>query len=307
MSCRAVAVIVPAHNEAPLIAACLRSVREAARHVAPLPVVVVVVADACSDATATVAAEHGAVVLRIDDHNVGAARAAGARHTLRLLGDVADALWLAMTDADTTVPDTWLTHQITWADQDYDAVLGTIRLAASPPATTVRAALHDAAYFHTRPPAGSAPWRHPHVHGANLGVAAAAYQHIGGFAELPTGEDHDLVTRLLASGHRIVRTDGHPVRTAARTSGRAPGGLADLLARLEVGGELAPSALNEQPVPTVPVGADLATGGGSASTDATIGTRLSDRGRRLADAGRGEVRTGVDAQHEPFPARNNAE
>lgn len=61
-------------------------------------------------------------------------------------------------------------------------------------------------------------------------MSAAVYLRVGGFAALPTGEDRDLAVRLSAAGHRIARTDQHPVQTAARLRGRAPGGLADLLA-----------------------------------------------------------------------------
>ncbi|MFD9466963.1 glycosyltransferase [Streptomyces sp. NPDC060027] len=96
-------------------------------------------------------------------------------------------------------------------------------------------ARHDAAdYFRTRPLKETEPvWEHPHVHGANLGVSAAAYLRVGGFEPLPTGEDRDLAARLFAAGHRVARTDQHAVHTAARLRGRAPGGLADLLASLQ--------------------------------------------------------------------------
>ncbi|WP_241845597.1 glycosyltransferase [Streptomyces silvensis] len=227
----ALAVVVPAHNEEARVTACLRSLRKAAARAAPLPVTVVVVADACTDATAALAARAGAHVVETRGRNVGAARAAGVEHALAGPAAGPD-VWLAMTDADTTVPEAWLTHQVAWAREGYDAVLGTIRLdpgTAGPPLV----ARHDADYFLSRRLAGTLrTWEHPHVHGANLGVSAEAYLRVGGFAPLPTGEDHDLAARLAATGHRIARTDEHPVHTAARLRGRAPGGLADLLATL---------------------------------------------------------------------------
>ncbi len=226
------AVVVPAHNEERRIAACLRSVRVAAAQVAPLPVVIVVVADACTDATARLAARGGAHVVETRGHNVGLARAAGVDRALELLGDAGQNAWLAMTDADTTVPTAWLTHQVARAGEGHDAVLGTIRLAPTT-ADALLVARHDAAYFRTRRFHGAGgAWEHPHVHGANLGVSAAAYLRVGGFAPLPTGEDRDLAARLVATGHRVARTDRHPVHTAARLRGRAPGGLADLLVSL---------------------------------------------------------------------------
>ncbi|MFD6289407.1 glycosyltransferase [Streptomyces sp. NPDC060205] len=228
----AVAVVVPAHDEERRIAACLRSLRVAAAQVAPLPVVIVVVADACTDATARLAARAGAHVVETRSRNVGVARAAGVDRALELLADAGRGVWLAMTDADTTVPPAWLAHQVARAGEGHDAVLGTIRLAPAA-ADPLLVARHDAAYFRTRRFHGAGgAWQHPHVHGANLGVSAAAYLRVGGFAPLPTGEDRDLAARLVSTGHRVARTDRHPVHTAARLRGRAPGGLADLLASL---------------------------------------------------------------------------
>ncbi|MEV6534783.1 glycosyltransferase [Streptomyces sp. NPDC051639] len=230
MTPSALAVIVPAHNEEHRIAACLRSLRAAAAHVAPMPAVVVVTADACTDDTATLAARGGAYVVKTRSHNVGVARAAAVDHALELLADAGPDVWLAMTDADTIVPAAWLAHQADWARRGYDAVLGTIRLAPTT-GSALLVARHDADYFRTRR-LSDGVWEHPHVHGANLGVSAEAYQRVGGFAPLPTGEDRDLAVRLSAAGHRIARTDQHPVHTAARLRGRAPGGLADLLTSL---------------------------------------------------------------------------
>ncbi|WRZ89317.1 glycosyltransferase [Streptomyces sp. NBC_01007] len=249
----ALAVVIPAHNEEHRIHACMRSVHAAVEHVAAMPVVVVVAADACTDATAIVAARAGAHVVNTPSRNVGAARAVGIDHALKLLADAGPEVWLAMTDADTTVPATWLTHQVAWARRGYDAVLGTIRLAPIT-AGAFHVARHDADYFRTRPFKETEQiWEHPHVHGANLGVSAAAYLRVGGFAPLPTGEDRDLAARLVAAGYRIARTDRHAVHTAARLRGRAPGGLADLLASLHPAPRSPDSVRHHNPEPLGPV------------------------------------------------------
>ncbi|NEB81964.1 glycosyltransferase [Streptomyces sp. SID14478] len=240
----AIAVVVPAHNEEHRIGACLRSVREAAAQVVPVPVVTVVAADACTDDTAGTAARHGAHVVQLDRRNVGAARAVGTAYALHLLRPWAPHVWLAMTDADSTVPGSWLTVQMRWAQDGYDMVLGTIRLAAPTPRLL---ALHDAAYFRTRPLGAVPHWDHPHVHGANLGLSASAYVEVGGFASLPTGEDHELVSRLVGRGRRIARSDRHPVRTAARLRGRAPGGLAELLTGLHWSDRNSPTRAARRP------------------------------------------------------------
>ncbi|MEU1536489.1 glycosyltransferase [Streptomyces fagopyri] len=225
-------VVIPAHNEEHHLGACLRSVQASATRVAPIPVVIVVTADACTDATAAVAVRGGAHVVSTDCHNVGAARGAGAERALELLDDAGPDVWLAMTDADTLVPAGWLTHQVHWARRGYDAVLGTIRLAPTTTALLLEGR-HNAQYFRTRRVSETQEaWEHPHVHGANLGVSAAAYLRVGGFAALPTGEDRDLTARLSEAGHRIARTDQYPVHTAGRLRGRAPGGLSDVLASL---------------------------------------------------------------------------
>ncbi|WP_261994819.1 glycosyltransferase family 2 protein [Streptomyces sp. ME109] len=225
-------VVVPAHNEERRISACLRSVHAAAARAAPVRVVIVVTADACTDDTTTLAVRGGAHVVRTRSHNVGAARAVGAQHALALLANAGPDLWLAMTDADTTVPADWLTHQLEWARRGYDAVLGTIRLTPGT-ALPLLETRHNAHYFRTcRFSEVHRRWEHPHVHGANLGVSASAYVRVGGFAALRSGEDCDLAARLSEAGYGIARTDQHPVHTAARLSGRAPGGLSDLLASM---------------------------------------------------------------------------
>ncbi|MGW4671521.1 glycosyltransferase [Streptomyces sp. NPDC004324] len=225
-------VVIPAHNEERHLGACLRSVQASTALAAPIPVVIVVTADACTDATAAVALRAGAHVLSTHCHNVGAARAVGVERALELLDRAGPDVWLAMTDADTLVPTGWLAHQVQWARRGYDAVLGTIRLAPSTTALLLEGR-HNAQYFHTRRVSETQQaWEHPHVHGANLGVSASAYLRVGGFAALPTGEDRDLAARLSEAGRRIARTDQYPVLTAGRLRGRAPCGLSDVLASL---------------------------------------------------------------------------
>ncbi|MGW7520218.1 hypothetical protein ACWGJ2_32025 [Streptomyces sp. NPDC054796] len=125
---RAVAVVVPAHDEEELLSACLESVRRAALHPAlrGLRVEAVVVADSCRDATAGAGRAGGTHVVEADVRSAGAARALGTAHALRRLtaagagkdqsalsdptglsglsGLSADEVWLAHTDADSRVP-----------------------------------------------------------------------------------------------------------------------------------------------------------------------------------------------------------
>jgi hypothetical protein len=73
---------------------------------------------------------------------------------------------------------------------------------------------------------------HRHVHGANLGVCALAYQRAGGFAADRAHEDVALVARLAESGARIAWSALPRVVTSARRRARVSGGFADYLVAL---------------------------------------------------------------------------
>ena len=233
---RAVAVVIPARDEERLIGACLRAVTRAARHprLDGLPVAVVVAADSCTDGTAALARRRGAEVLPVLVGAAGAVRALGTAHALDLLRiglpDLsAEEVWLAHTDADSQVPPCWLARQLRHAERGFDAVVGTVRVddwSQHAPGLEQRFRSQYAAHRGLRRD-------HPHVHGANLGVRAAAYLAVGGFPPLATGEDVALVAALQSGGHRLVRTDACPVRTSARRDPRAPGGFSDFLLALE--------------------------------------------------------------------------
>jgi len=218
-------VVVPAHDEAELLPACLAALRSAA-DVAGVPVRLLVVADACTDATAAVAAAAGAEVIRIRARNVGAARAAGLARLLgRTGGTDPAAMWLATTDADTVVPPGWLRRQLSYADQGWDVVLGTVTVTdwtGHPP--------HAAAVFAAMYGFGEGP--HPHVHGANLGIRASAYLAAGGFRPLPTAEDHALLAAATEAGCQVLQAADITVETSARRQARAPRGFSNALRAL---------------------------------------------------------------------------
>ena len=218
-------VVVPAHDEEDLLPACLAGLREAARSVR-IPVHLMVVADACTDETAAVAAARGAQVIRIRARNVGAARAAGMAVLLRRTAHTDPAaVWLATTDADTVVPPGWLRRQLSYARQGWDMVLGTVTVTdwTGHPAHTpaVFAAMYE-----------SGPGPHPHVHGANLGIRASAYLAAGGFQPLRTAEDHALAATATEAGCRVLQASDIPVETSARRQARAPRGFGHLLGSL---------------------------------------------------------------------------
>lgn len=233
MNVTAIAVVIPAHNEQLLLPRALNALEVARRHpaLAAVRIVTVVAADTCRDATAALAREAGAEVVELRGRSPGAARAAGVAHALAVLGAQPADVWIATTDADSAVPPDWLAQQAGHAGEGWEAVVGTVRVEDWPPHAGAVAARFEELYEASRPAAGL-PWEHPHVHGANLGIAAGAYQRIGGFPPLTVGEDRGLVAALERGAHRVLRTADCAVVTSARLRARARGGFADYLTGL---------------------------------------------------------------------------
>jgi glycosyltransferase involved in cell wall biosynthesis len=221
-----IGVCVPARNEAGGIVPCLHALSRAASYV-PCPVIVVVVADACTDDTAEraqwAAATDGLAVqvVQLEARSVGAARAAGLAALIEELGVVGT--WLATTDADSTVPVDWLAGQLRHRRAGADLVVGTVAVADwSAHPSQLRSHLLDAYGRH-------AVGKHGHVHGANLGLSAAAYQRLGGFAPVTAHEDVLLVDAAHRYGMTISWAEDIPVSTSARLVGRTPAGFAHYL------------------------------------------------------------------------------
>jgi glycosyltransferase involved in cell wall biosynthesis len=216
-----VVVVVPAHNEFALLTRCLTAIRAAVTAVAAPTSVVVVVLDACDDASESLAGQFGPDVhfLPVHERSVGAARAAGFRYAASALGGAGAGTWYATTDADTEVGSDWLVRQIGTAA---DMVLGVVRVGQWRHHSDEVAEFYDARYR------AETPLNH-HIHGANMGFDADAYWRVGGFASLASGEDVDLVNRFRSAGCRIHWDDTLWVATSDRRNGRAPGGFADHL------------------------------------------------------------------------------
>ena len=226
---RAVAVVVPAHDEEELLAGCLKAlIRARGRGAsAGLETQIVVVADACTDGTAAVARCMGARVVTTDVRNVGAARALGTAAALEDFerrGYRAREIWLAHTDADTLVPPDWFAGHLRYADRGWSAVLGTVRVADWSPRPAGSARL-----FEGRERLVPASER---VHGANFGVRADAYCRAGGFVAADAGEDRALAAALRGSGAPVALARELTVRTSARVSRRVNGGFSDYLSAL---------------------------------------------------------------------------
>ena len=223
-----VSVLIPARNEEELLPECLRSVLQACASLpAPVSSDVIVVVDSSEDGTLRQAqqmlAGRGGVALT-NCGMVGQSRRIAAQLALERYRGEASRCWLANTDADCRVSSDWLVQQLLLAEQSFEAVAGTISVDSF--------AEHDAfvaerfrATYHIE-----ADGSHKHVHGANLGIRADAYQRAGGWGDLVTAEDHDLWKRLESAGARRTSTSATSVVTSGRRVGRAPNGFAGALA-----------------------------------------------------------------------------
>lgn len=210
-----IGVVVPAHDEEALLANCLEALEKARRHpgLAGEEVRIVVVLDACTDASLEVARRFDVSVVEVDARNVGFARAAGCRHAL-----AAGARWLAFTDADSVVDPGWLAAQLSLAA---DVVCGTVTVddwSEHPPSVRAR---------HLRDYVDACG--HGHIHGANLGITREAYLALGGFPPRTSDEDVALVEAANAQGLLVAWSALPRVITSARRIGRAPRGFAATL------------------------------------------------------------------------------
>lgn len=220
-------VVVPVHDEQDVLGGCLASIAASARTLraarATTPrIEVVVVLDACTDASAVVAAAHDVRVVHTGARCVGAARGLGVDAAASAVPTAPERVWVATTDADSRVPTSWLEDHLAAAEGGQDLLVGAVLPDADELDAPVLAAWHE---------------RHRtgrlHVHGANLGVRLSAYRTVGGFGDLRTGEDVALVRALLELGVPTGR-QGRPVVTSARERGRAPDGFAGYLRALRI-------------------------------------------------------------------------
>jgi glycosyltransferase involved in cell wall biosynthesis len=227
----AVGVIIPARDESGTVGLCVSTVRKALSAEPLMRSWIVVVADGCRDATAAKAraalGDTGEVLVS-DAKGPGLSRRRGAAELRqRWLNLHPDEIWLANTDADSTVPPDWITRQLLHASQGICALAGIVDIK------TDDAELASAFRRHYRIEENGS---HAHVHGANLGVRLDAYLDAGGWPAVAVGEDRVLWETLGSKGWARQSTSASPVTTSARLCGRARGGFADVLLDLQPGG-----------------------------------------------------------------------
>ena len=143
------------------------------------------------------------------------------------------------TDADTEPAPDWIAQTAAEVAAGADAVGGRTLLRADERAALSpdvrRLYLLDLAYRRALEelrelyaPSVHDPFpRHHHHFGASLAVTARAYAHVGGLPAVPTSEDVALADALVEAGAHLRHSPAVRVRTSARMSGRATGGLSD--------------------------------------------------------------------------------
>lgn len=250
-------IVIPARDEAELLpgalAAVRRSIDYAAKslaggadradsescaptlvlHRASLRAIVTVVADRCTDDTAAVAGRMADRVIEVDATSVGHARSlarAGGAVTRAGCGALPapshgrEHVWLLNTDADSVVPEHWVIEHLRHFAHGAAAVAGTVAVDDWAGRPAVLAERYAREYAR----------RNDHVHGANLGISAAAYEITGGFRDLQVGEDQDLIDRCRARGLRVDFCRAAAVTTSPRRAARAPHGFSNYLDVLEL-------------------------------------------------------------------------
>lgn len=244
----AAVVVVPARDEATRIEACV-SALASQEGVALESFEVIMVLDGCRDRTADVLREMQRRNPRLRLHALELSSPLGVGRARRLGMDFACARLLdlgrgegliASTDADSVVAVNWLAEQLRLIKAGARAIGGHIELdpeesellavqALAERERGARERLRSA----LQESAPGAPVEHHHFSGASLALTARTYESCGGLPVRAALEDEALERELRARGVPIHRSRRVQVRTSARTSGRAPRGLARDLARAD--------------------------------------------------------------------------
>ena len=228
-------VVVPARDEEARVGACLDAL--AAQTVALDSFAVVVVLDACRDATEQVVASRARdtslelVTIRGLGAGPGWARRLGMDLACALLLGRGDGSGLiANTDADTRTAPDWLVRQLQHVGRGARVIAGLIELDELEAAALGDGVLAHRARnakirldaVHGRDPTAG----HHHFGGASFSVTVDAYRAVGGLEPVAELEDAAFERRLVAHGLPVLRAADVRVRTSARLRGRVPRGLA---------------------------------------------------------------------------------
>ncbi len=145
---------------------------------------------------------------------------------------------IAMTDADTQVPNNWIARLLYYATQDIHLICGTIEIdiqELSPYAQELYAAKEQYLDYRCRLEALWLPevwdkWpKHAANSGPNMTIKRSAYTAVGGMPALSCLEDSALMYLVLKKGLKIKHALDIPVITSSRLTSRAVGGFGNEL------------------------------------------------------------------------------
>ena len=257
--CR-VCVIVPVRNEAEHLPAVIRAIAhqidEQGQPINPDSYELLLLANNCSDQSAAIARSLDKVypalqlhVLEVslppDQAHVGKARQIVMNEAYRRLSTIGlNRRIIASTDGDTEVSPNWISALLKEFEKGVDAVGGRIltrRTAAAEINQNIslhylRRLAHR--YLTSQIEAFLDPqphdcWpRHFQYYGANMAVLAEMYGRVGGLPCVEEEEDVALYRQLQQADAKIRHSLDVRVVTSARRTGRATGGLAELLEEL---------------------------------------------------------------------------
>jgi len=203
-----ISIVVPAHNEEPLLPFCLGALLEQDY---PGPLEIIVVDNASSDRTAEVARRHGVIVVHEPRRD----------YCLALIRGYAEASGeiVALTDADTVVPRDWVTRLVREYRRDPSIVAVGGEVTFDRPnlrgSLIARVLVPVFNWLDRLNPAG------PHLWGSNMSVRRDAFLAVGGWnPDYSLQVDSELSERLRAAG-RVVMIPSLRVRTSSRRWNRA--------------------------------------------------------------------------------------
>lgn len=242
-----IAVCVPARNEAERLPRFLEALAHQTVQDAVIVVALNNTRDQSREAVDAACVQHPQLKVVVDevsfappDAHAGSAR----RRAMDCAADIAGpGGFILTTDADTRPPPDWLAANAAAMARGLDIVGGRIVIDESEPMSEVVAAarvLADRYWARVReledavnPLPWDPPLRHGDHTGASLCVTVAAYHRCGGVPIIRTGEDRALVQAVLRQGGRLAHPDDIWTRVSPRVEGRATGGMAEHMLRLE--------------------------------------------------------------------------
>ena len=272
-SCR-VSVIVPVRNEAEnlpgVIASLAHQIDSSGNLISPACYEVLVLANNCTDSTVKtlrklqqiypfLSLQVVDVALAKEEAHVGKARQMIMDEAYRRFSQVGlPGRIIASTDGDTEVAPNWISALMKEFDKGIDAVGGRIitrrdSLGMSPDISLYYLRRLAHAYFASQiecllDPQPHDCWpRHFQYCGANMAVSAEMYGKVGGMPLVRHEEDVALYRRLQRADAKIRHSLDVRVLTSARLTGRATGGLSELLETLSATSEQRQAMLVESP------------------------------------------------------------